>query len=76
VRHTQIAAVLRASLVRCWNGGGKGLFICNFRKEECCSMRIHTDRKRVDGAAIAFVVIPLLTVIALEILLTRLHASF
>lgn len=38
-------------------------------------MRVHTDRKRLDGAAIAFVVIILLTAIAFEILLTRLHAS-
>ena len=39
-------------------------------------MRIHTDRKRPDGAAIAFVVITLLTVISLEILLCRLSAFF
>jgi hypothetical protein len=39
-------------------------------------MRVHTDRKPVDGAAIAFVVITFLTIIALEILLTRLHAFF
>ena len=36
-------------------------------------MRIHTDRKQPDGAAIAFVVITLLTVIAFAILLTRLN---
>jgi hypothetical protein len=37
-------------------------------------MRIHTDRKQPDGAAIAFVVITLLTVIAFAILLSRLNA--
>jgi hypothetical protein len=31
-----------------------------FLKEECCSTRIHLDRKRLDGAAIAFVEITLL----------------
>ncbi len=36
-------------------------------------MRVHTDRKRPDGAAIAFVVITLLTVIAFAILLSRLN---
>jgi hypothetical protein len=39
-------------------------------------MRIHTDRKQLDGAAIAFVVIILLTIVALEILLSRLNAVF
>ena len=39
-------------------------------------MRIHTGRKRLDGAAIAFVVIILLTIVALEILLSRLNAFF
>jgi len=39
-------------------------------------MRIHTDRKRLDGAAIAFVVIILLTIVALEILLSRSNAFF
>ena len=39
-------------------------------------MRIHTDRKQLDGAAIAFVVIILLTIVALEILLCRLNAFF
>jgi hypothetical protein len=39
-------------------------------------MRIHTDRKQLDGAAIAFVVIILLTIVALEILLSRLNAAF
>ena len=37
---------------------------------------MHTDRKQIDGAPIAFVVITLLTVIALEVLLSRLHAVF
>ena len=37
-------------------------------------MRIHNDRKQLDGAAIAFVVITLLTIVALEILLSRLNA--
>jgi len=36
-------------------------------------MRIHTDRKHLDGAAIAFVVITLLTVVAFAILLSRLN---
>ena len=36
-------------------------------------MRAHTDRKQLDGAAIAFVVITLLTVIALAIVLSRLN---
>ena len=39
-------------------------------------MRIHTGRKRLDGAAIAFVVIILLTIVALEILLSRSNAFF
>ena len=39
-------------------------------------MRIHTDRKQLHGAAIAFVVIILSTIVALEILLSRLHAVF
>ena len=37
-------------------------------------MRIHLDRKQPDGAAIAFIVITLLTVIVFAILLTRLGA--
>jgi hypothetical protein len=37
---------------------------CSFRKEECCSMSVHIDRKRLDGNAIAFVMIMLLIVIA------------
>jgi hypothetical protein len=39
-------------------------------------MRIDTDRKHLDGAAIAFVVIILLTIVALEILLSRSNAFF
>ena len=39
-------------------------------------MRVHIDRKQLDGAAIAFVVIILLTIVALEILLSRLNAFF
>jgi hypothetical protein len=39
-------------------------------------MRGHTDRKWLDGAAVAFIVITFTAVIALEILLTRLHAFF
>jgi hypothetical protein len=52
----------------------KAYLFCSFRKEECCSMRVHTDRKQPDGAEIAFVVITLLTVIAFAILLSRLNA--
>ena len=37
-------------------------------------MRIHTDRKQLDGTAIAFVVILLLSIVALAILLSRLNA--
>jgi hypothetical protein len=36
----------------------------SFRKEECCSMQVHIDRKQLDGEAIAFVVIILLIAIA------------
>jgi hypothetical protein len=65
VRRTQSAAVLSALLASCWNGGSQGLlFCCDFRKEEGCSMRVHIDRERLDGNAIAFVVITLLIVIA------------
>ena len=39
-------------------------------------MGVHIDRKQLDGAAIAFVVIILLTIVALEILLSRLNAFF
>ena len=42
----------------------KAYLFCSFRKEECCSMSVHIDRKRLDGNAIAFVVIMLLIVIA------------
>jgi hypothetical protein len=65
VRRTLSAAVLSALLASCWNGRSQGLLFCSyFRKEECCSMRVHIDRKRLDGDAIAFVVITLLIVIA------------
>jgi hypothetical protein len=37
---------------------------CSFRKEQCSSVRIHLDRKQLDGQAIAFVVITLLIVLA------------
>jgi hypothetical protein len=39
-------------------------------------MRVHLDEKPVDVAAIAFVVVTLLTVVALAILLSRLNAFF
>jgi len=51
--------------MHCWHAVGtaaaKAYLSCSFRKEECCSMRIHLDRKQqqLDGAAIAFVVITL-----------------
>jgi hypothetical protein len=51
----------------------KAYLFCSFRKEECCSMRIHLDKKPSDGVAIAFVVITLLTPVTLAILLSRLH---
>jgi hypothetical protein len=45
--------------------GSQGLlFCCYFRKEEYGSMRVHIDRERLDGNAIAFVLIILLIVIA------------
>ena len=44
----------------------------SFRKEECCSMRVHLEKKPPDGVAMAFVVITFLTVAALPILLSRL----
>jgi hypothetical protein len=68
--------------VHCWHAVGtaaaKAYLFFSFRKEECCSMRIHLDRKQqqLDGAAIAFVVITLLTVIAFAILLSRLNGFF
>ena len=53
--------------VHCWHAVGtaaaKAYLFGSFRKEEC-SMRVHLDRKRLDGDAIAFVVITLLIVIA------------
>jgi hypothetical protein len=62
--------------VHCWHAVGtaaaEAYLFCSFRKEECCPMRVHTDRKQPDGAAIAFVVITLLTVVAFAILLSRL----
>ena len=64
--------------MHCWHAvgtaGAKAYLLCSFRKEECCSMSVHTDRKQPDGTAIAFVVITLLTVIAFAILLSRLNA--
>jgi hypothetical protein len=64
VRRTQVLLCF----VHCWHAVGtaaaKVYFVCSFRKEECCSMRVHLDRKRLDGDAIAFVVITLLIVIA------------
>lgn len=56
------------------NGGSQGLLFCGcrFRTEECSSMRVHIDWKPPDGNAIAFVVIILLSVIALEVLFSRL----
>jgi hypothetical protein len=36
----------------------------SFLGKECSSMRVHIDRKQLDGNAIAFVVISLLVVIA------------
>lgn len=65
MRRTLRAAVLSALLASCWNAGCKGLlFYCYFRKEECGSMLVHIDRKRLDGNAIAFVLIILLIAIA------------
>jgi len=64
VRRTQVLLCFE----HCWHAVGmttaKVYFVCSFRKEECCSMRVHLDRKRLDGDAIAFVVITLLIVIA------------
>jgi hypothetical protein len=74
VRRTKSAAVLRAVLARYGTTTANAYLSCSFRKEECCSMRIHLDRKQPDGVAIAFVVITLLTVIVFAILLTRLGA--
>ena len=74
MQRTQSAAVLRAVLARYGTTTADAYLFCSFRKEECCSMRVHLDRKQPDGAAIAFVVITLLTVIVFAILLTRLGA--
>jgi hypothetical protein len=72
------SAKILLCFAHCWHAVGtvaaKAYLFCNFHKEECCSMRTHPDRKRPDGAALALVVITLLTVIALEILLSRLYA--
>jgi hypothetical protein len=65
--------VLRALLARCWNGGSLGLFVLQLPQRGVLSMRVHLDRKQPDGAAIAFVVITLLTVVAFAILLSRLN---
>src|ERR1700752_1989372 len=48
----------------------KSCCLGNFRKEECCSMRVHLDNKPSGGVAIAFFVITLLTPVALAILLS------
>ena len=58
------------------NGGSRHLLFCSyrFRTEECSSMRVHIDGKPPDGNAIGLVVIILLSVIALEVLLSRLDA--
>lgn len=64
VRRTQSAAVLRALLARFGMAAAKAYLFRSFHKEECCSMRVHLDRKRLDAEAIAFVVITLLIVIA------------
>jgi hypothetical protein len=73
VRRTLSAAVLRALLARCWNGGSQGLPVLQLPQRGVLSMRVHLDRKQPDGAAIAFVVITLLTVVAFAILLSRLN---
>jgi hypothetical protein len=63
--------------VHCWHAVGtaaaKAYLFGSFPEEECRWMRVHTDRKQLDGAATTFVVITLLTVIALAILLSRLN---
>jgi hypothetical protein len=68
--------VLRALLSRgwignrCWNGNRRGVLSgCqgSFRKEEYRSMRIHLDRKQLDGLdgnLIALVVLSLIIIIA------------
>jgi hypothetical protein len=65
VRRTQSAAVLLALLTRCCSATAKDYLFCSFRKEGCCSMRIHLDSKRLDGNAIAFVLITLFIVIVM-----------
>jgi hypothetical protein len=52
----------------------RAYLLCSFRKEECCLMRVHLERKPLDRVAIAFVVITLLAVVAVPILLSRLNA--
>jgi hypothetical protein len=47
-------------------------FVVVASAEECSSMRVHIDGKPPDGNAIAFVVIILLSVVALEVLFSRL----
>jgi hypothetical protein len=54
----------------------KSCCLGNFRKEECCSMRVHLDKKPSGGVAIAFFVITLLTPVALAILLSHLNSFF
>jgi hypothetical protein len=44
----------------------KAYLFGSFRKEERCSMRVHLDRKWLDGEAVAFVVISLLIIIAFD----------
>jgi hypothetical protein len=72
------ATKLLLCFVHCWHAVGMAAvtayLFCSFRKEECCSMRVHLERKPLDGVAIAFVVITLLTVVALPILLSCLNA--
>jgi hypothetical protein len=70
------AAVLRALLSRCWNGDSQVLLSRKLPQEECCSMRVHLDKKPSGGVAIAFFVITLLTPVALAILLSRLNSFF
>ena len=48
-----------------------GCFVVASAKAECCSMRIHIDRKRVDPDAVAFLVIILLIAIAFALALWR-----
>ena len=71
------ATELLLCYVHCWHAVGMAAvtayLFCSFRKEECCSMRVHPERKPLDGMAIAFVVIAFLAVFALPILLSRLH---